>query len=107
MLQQMARTLAAHRSGLLAWRAGRPEIVTPFESCLPHQGLCLAEQYVRFEPVVEVESELSFGIGRHSVTELIEPRLGLVQPAPRVLGFPDALMGKGQPDPVDHCTTRL
>ena len=62
---------------------------------------------MRFQPVVEVESELSFGIGRHSVTELIEPRLGLVQPARAPWFPPTALMGKGQPDPVDHGTTRL
>jgi hypothetical protein len=38
---------------------------------------CLAAQDVRFQPVVEVQPELRFGMGGHSVDELVEPDLGL------------------------------
>jgi hypothetical protein len=37
---------------------------------------------VRLEPVVEVQPKLLVGTARHRVAVLIEPRLGLAQPAP-------------------------
>src|SRR5262249_41762071 len=66
----------------------------------------LAAQDVRFEPVVQLQPQLLFGTGRHPVTVLIEPRLGFVQPSPRLLGLPEALFGQGQPQPVEHRPAR-
>ena len=66
----------------------------------------LAAQDVRFQPVVQVQPQLLFGTGRHPVTELIEPRPGFVQPSPRLLGLPEALVGQGQPQPVEHRTAQ-
>jgi hypothetical protein len=52
----------------------------------------LVAQDVRFQPVVQVQVQLLVGPGRHPVTVLIEPRLGVAQPAPRLLGLPEALL---------------
>src|SRR5262249_17266512 len=47
-----------------------------------------------------------FGTGRHPVTVVTEPRPGFVQPSPRLLGLPEAPVGQGQPQPVEHRTAR-
>ncbi len=71
-----------------------------------NQRFRLAAQDVRFQPIVQVQPEFLFGTGRHPVTVLIEPRPGLVQPAARLLGLPEALVGQGQPQPVEHRIAR-
>jgi hypothetical protein len=49
---------------------------------------------MRFQPVVEVQPELLFGMRRHSLFELVEPRLRLVQSPARLLGLPEALIAQ-------------
>jgi hypothetical protein len=52
---------------------------------------------------VQVQADVRFATGRYSVAVLIEPRLGLAQPAPRLLGLPEA---PRDPAPVVEFITR-
>jgi putative heme-binding domain-containing protein len=76
-------------------------------TCGLDQRFRLAAQDVRLQPVVQVQPHLRFRAGRHPVAILIEPRLGLAQPVLRLLGLPDALVGQGQPQPVQDRRARL
>jgi hypothetical protein len=62
-------------------------------------------QDVGFQPVVQVQAQLLLGTRRHPASVLIEPRLGLAQPAPRLRGFAQALLRQGKPQPVQHGPT--
>src|SRR5437762_1547578 len=67
----------------------------------------LAAQDLGFQPIMEVKPEFLFGIRRDSITELIEPLLGRAEPAARFLGLSKAVIGQGQPEPVDDGAARL
>ena len=67
----------------------------------------LAAQDVRLQPIVQVQPEFLFGTGRHPVTVLIEPCPGFVQPAARLVGLTEPLVGQGQPQPVENRPARL
>ena len=60
----------------------------------------LEVQDVRLQPIVQVQPEFLVRTSRHPVAVLIEPCPGLVQPAARLLALPEALVGQGQPQPV-------
>ena len=74
---------------------------------LRDQGFSLAAQDLGFQPIVQVKPEVLFGMRRHSVGELIEPFLSLAEPAARFLGLPKAVIGQGQPEPVDDGAARF
>ena len=71
------------------------------------QRFGLAAQDLGFQPVMQVKPEFFFSMRRHSIRELIEPLLGLAEPAARLLGLPKAVIGQGQPEPVDDGAARL
>lgn len=60
-----------------------------------NQRLGLVAKDVRFQPIVQVQAINGISVGRHPVAKLIEPRLGLFKPAPRLIGLPHALISHG------------
>jgi hypothetical protein len=79
------------RSSFL-WRPAFPVLRTISGTCGRNHGFRLTAQDVRFEPIVQVQPQLFFGPGRHPVTEVVEPRLGLFQPAARPVALSEALI---------------
>jgi hypothetical protein len=57
------------------------------------KGLRLLPQHVSFEPVVTVQSH-DRGFGRHPTPLLVQPRGGLAEPPPRLIGMAPLLVSE-------------